>query len=197
MNKGRLEAFSDAVIAIVVTIMILEFKTPETPQISALWADAPYFFAYIVTYIFVGVAWYNHHYMFSLTKRVTKSIYWLNNFWLLTMSFLPVATAWVGRFINARGPEYFYFVVHFAWLLAYWLLSQAIARANQTVAPDVYQKITQMPIYGILTKWYFWVAQIILVIGIYFFPAVELLFVAGEVLVIGNKTTSDSDRLFD
>lgn len=99
MNKGRLEAFSDAVIAIIVTIMILEFKTPETPEIKALLENGPYFFAYIITYVFVGVAWYNHHYMFSLTKRVTKRIYWLNNIWLLSMSFLPVATAWTGRFI--------------------------------------------------------------------------------------------------
>lgn len=141
MNKGRLEAFSDAVIAIIVTIMILEFKTPETAEMKALLENAPYFFAYIVTYLFVGVAWYNHHYMFSLTKRVTKRIYWLNNIWLLSMSFLPVATAWAGRFINSRGPEYFYYVVHFAWLMMYFLLSRALADANREVAPEVYQKI--------------------------------------------------------
>ncbi|SOB40865.1 conserved hypothetical protein [Latilactobacillus sakei] len=85
--------------------MILEFKTPETAEMKALLENAPYFFAYIVTYLFVGVAWYNHHYMFSLTKRVTKRIYWLNNIWLLSMSFLPVATAWAGRFINSRAQN--------------------------------------------------------------------------------------------
>lgn len=99
MDKGRLEAFSDAIIAIIVTIMILEFKMPETPEIKVLLGSGPYFFAYIITYVFVGVAWYNLHYMFSLRKRVTKRIYWLSNIWLLSMSFLPVATAWTGRFI--------------------------------------------------------------------------------------------------
>lgn len=196
MNKGRLEAFSDAVIAIIVTIMILEFKTPETAEMKALLENAPYFFAYIVTYLFVGVAWYNHHYMFSLTKRVTKRIYWLNNIWLLSMSFLPVATAWAGRFINSRGPEYFYYVVHFAWLMMYFLLSRALADANREVAPEVYQKITGMPIYGVIMKPYFWVIQVALIVAIYFFPAIELIFVILEVFVIGNRTGFDSDKLF-
>lgn len=198
MNKGRLEAFSDAVIAIVVTIMILEFKTPETPRLSALIENGPYFFAYIVTYLFVGVAWYNHHYMFSLTKRITKRVYWLNNLWLLTMSFLPVATAWAGRFINSRGPEYFYYVVHFAWLMAYFLLSWALAEANREVAPEVTAKIKGMPIYQVMANQkYFWLIQIVILIAIYFFPAIELIFVVLEVYIIGNRTTRDSDRLFD
>ncbi|WHQ78322.1 TMEM175 family protein [Latilactobacillus curvatus] len=197
MNKGRLEAFSDAVIAIIVTIMILEFKTSETPEIKALLENGPYFFAYIITYVFVGVAWYNHYYMFSLTKRGTKRIYWLNNIWLLSMSFLPVATAWTGRFINERGPEYFYYVVHLIWLLAYFFLSDALANANREVAPERYQKIKAMPIYSTITRPYFWVIQVILLVAIYFFPPIELIFVMVEIYMIGNRTDKESDQLFN
>ncbi|WP_367369892.1 TMEM175 family protein [Latilactobacillus curvatus] len=163
MNKGRLEAFSDAVIAIIVTIMILEFKTPETPEIKALLENGPYFFAYIITYVFVGVAWYNHYYMFSLTKRGTKRIYWLNNIWLL----------------------------------AYFFLSDALANANREVAPERYQKIKAMPIYSTITRPYFWVIQVILLVAIYFFPPIELIFVMVEIYAIGNRTDKESDQLFN
>ncbi|KRN94771.1 hypothetical protein IV81_GL001048 [Pediococcus stilesii] len=72
MNKSRVEAFTDAVVAIIMTIMILEFKTPETDRWSGIIAEVPYLFAYIVSFIFIAVAWYNHHYMFSIAKRITK-----------------------------------------------------------------------------------------------------------------------------
>ena len=96
MNKSRVEAFTDAVVAIIMTIMILEFKTPETDRWSGIIAEVPYLFAYIVSFIFIAVAWYNHHYMFAIAKRITKKIYWVNNFWIFTMSLLPVSTAWAG-----------------------------------------------------------------------------------------------------
>ena len=86
------------------TIMVLEFKTPEEPTFTALMANWSYLVAYLISFLFIGVAWYNHHYMFSLTKRVTKKIYWVNNLWILTMSMLSVSTAWAGRFINDVQP---------------------------------------------------------------------------------------------
>ena len=70
MNKGRVEAFTDAVVAIILTIMVLEFKTPETAKWTGIIHQLPYFFAYIVSFLFVGVAWYNHHYMFALALRI-------------------------------------------------------------------------------------------------------------------------------
>lgn len=110
MNKGRVEAFSDAIVAIIMTIMILEFKTPEDFHWQAILENLTYLFAYAVSFFFIAVAWYNHHYMFSLTKRVTKKIYWINNIWLFTMALIPVATAWAGEFMSHRGPEYFIFL---------------------------------------------------------------------------------------
>lgn len=93
MNHARVEAFTDAIVAILMTIMVLEFKTPTSPDWRAIFADLPYLFAYVVSFLFMGVAWYNHHYMFALSKRLTKRVFWLNNLWLLTMSLIPVATA--------------------------------------------------------------------------------------------------------
>ncbi|SOB40862.1 conserved hypothetical protein [Latilactobacillus sakei] len=80
--------------------------------------------------------------------------------------------------------------------MMYFLLSRALADANREVAPEVYQKITGMPIYGVIMKPYFWVIQVALIVAIYFFPAIELIFVILEVFVIGNRTGSDSDKLF-
>ena len=77
MNKGRVEAFTDAVVAIILTIMVLEFKTPETAKWTGIIHQLPYFFAYIVSFLFVGVAWYNHHYMFALALRISKKVYWI------------------------------------------------------------------------------------------------------------------------
>lgn len=119
MNKARVEAFTDAVVAIIMTIMVLEFKTPESPQWTAILHEGPYLFAFGVSFVFIAVAWYNHHYMFSLAERISKRVYWLNIAWLFAMSLLPVATAWAGRYLQARGPEYFYLLVFFLWSKTY------------------------------------------------------------------------------
>ncbi|WP_249214978.1 TMEM175 family protein [Lactiplantibacillus plantarum] len=79
MNKGRVEAFTDAVVAIVMTIMVLEFEVPSEPTFAAFAENGSYFIAYLISFLFIGVAWYNHHYMLTLTKRISKRVYWLNN----------------------------------------------------------------------------------------------------------------------
>lgn len=107
MKKERVEAFTDAVLAIILTIMILEFKTPESFAISAILDQVPYLISYAIGYLFIGVAWYNHHYMFAKTKWITQNVYWANNFWMFTTSFVPVATAWVGRGLMNRGRKSF------------------------------------------------------------------------------------------
>lgn len=116
MNKGRVEPYTDAVVAIILTIIVLEFKTPETAQWEEITRQIPYFFAYIVSFIFIGVAWYNNHYMFILAKRITKKVYWINNLWLFSMSLLPIATGWVRKFHKMLIPNtsicsYLFFVV--------------------------------------------------------------------------------------
>lgn len=100
MNKERLSAYSDAIMAIILTIMVLEIKTPQTYTPHALFEELPYFLAYSLSFLFIGVAWYNHHYMFAIVEHILKSTYWLNNLWLFCMSLLPVATDWAGEFMT-------------------------------------------------------------------------------------------------
>lgn len=88
--------------------------------------------------------------------------------------------------------------MHFSWLVAYFLLSWALAQANREVAPEVYHKIINMPIYKMMVNQkLFWLVQVILLVAIYFLPVIELVFVALEILIIGNRTTNDSDKLFN
>lgn len=199
MNKARVEAFTDAVVAIILTIMILEFKTPSSLAFSAIFENGPYLISYVVGYVFVGVAWYNHHYLFAVSKRITKRVYWLNNFWLFSMSFIPVATAWVGQGLNAFGPEAFYAIVYFLWTLSYPLLTLALlSTSRQAGDTKAVKAISAMPLYRFLTTWY-WVLGLVLVdvIALVMMPSLQLLVVAGLVVFVGARTNSDSDQLFN
>ncbi|MFC6176138.1 TMEM175 family protein [Companilactobacillus huachuanensis] len=198
MNKSRVEAFTDAVIAIILTIMILEFKTPESSKLSAITPQIPYMVSYAVGWLFIGIAWYNHHYMFSKAKVITRKIFWTNNFWMFTTSFIPVATAWVGRDLNAQGPEIFYAIVYFTWSLAYAILTHVIAKENERAGYEkVAGSIRDMKIYRALTSWKFVGAELIVwVLIIVFMPALQMLLIAFQVLFVGGRVNEDSDKMF-
>ncbi|WP_395320312.1 TMEM175 family protein [Fructilactobacillus frigidiflavus] len=195
MNKTRVEALTDAIVAIIMTVMVLEFKVPESPKLSAILAEMPYLFAYIVSLIFIGVAWYNQHYMFALVKRITKKIYWVNNLWLFTMSLIPVAAGWVGRYIDSTGPEWFYLIIFVAWSLAYLYLSKAIIQQLEVEDSKSAQKIKEMFIYRFINTPWFIVVTIIMAISIFFFPPSGLILGFIELVINGIKTNPDSDNL--
>ncbi|MFD1418410.1 TMEM175 family protein [Companilactobacillus keshanensis] len=199
MNKSRVEAFTDAVIAIILTIMILEFKTPESAKLSAILSQVPYMISYAVGWLFIGIAWYNHHYMFTKTKLVTRKIFWINNIWMFTTSFIPVATAWVGRDLNAQGPEIFYAIVYFFWSFAYVILTYAIAKANENAGhKEIAISIRHMKIYRALTSWQFVGAEIIIwVLILIYIPALQMVLITFQVLVVGGNVNEDSDKLFE
>ena len=196
MNKGRVEAFTDAVVAIVLTIMVLEFKTPEEPTFAALATEWSYLVAYLISFLFIGVAWYNHHYMFSLTKRVTKGIYWMNNLWILVMAMLPVSTAWAGRFISDVQPELFYFIIFTLWQWAYAGLSYVVMRTNREHHSEVAQKIRKMPVYRMNVNVGYWLVWVIVTVLIFQWPPIVLVFTVVELIVMGISTPKDSDKLF-
>ena len=195
MNKGRVEAFTDAVVAIILTIMVLEFKTPETAKWTGIIHQLPYFFAYIVSFLFVGVAWYNHHYMFALALRISKKVYWINNLWLFSMSLLPVATGWVGKFPQATGPEYLYLFVFIFWSLSYLWLSDAIRKTPEHVHTAVSQKIAQMFPFKFLSSIFFPLSIVITAIGIYFYPALGISITFVGLTILSFLTPSDSDQV--
>ena len=108
MGKGRLEAFSDGVIAVIITIMVLELRAPHSVDLPALLEDAPAFLAYMLSFIYVAIYWNNHHHMFHLVRQVDGSILWANNFLLFCLSLVPFTTDWMGENHNATIPVALY-----------------------------------------------------------------------------------------
>ena len=111
MDKGRLEAFSDGVLAIIITIMVLEMKVP-LPHQGATLADLkpvlPYFLSYALSYVFIGIYWNNHHHLFQATERVTGATLWANLHLLFWLSLIPFTTAWTGQNNFAPTPTALY-----------------------------------------------------------------------------------------
>ncbi|WP_099974564.1 TMEM175 family protein [Lactobacillus terrae] len=198
MNKSRVEAFTDAVLAIILTIMVLEIKIPESTHLSAILEEVPYILSYAVGWLFIGVAWYNHHYMFSKTKVVSRRIFWVNNFWMFSTSFVPVATAWIGKDINARGPEIFYTIVYTIWSIAYALLTYVIISENEKSGhPEIANDIRSMAIYIVLTNWKLSIVEIVIVVLILIYmPALLLVLVTLQIIFVGARFNADSDKLF-
>jgi uncharacterized membrane protein len=129
MDKGRLEAFSDGVIAIIITIMVLEMKLPrphDVPTLADLKPILPYFFSYALSYVFLGIYWNNHHHMFQATERVSGGILWANLHLLFWLSLIPFTTAWMGENNFARTPTALYGVVLLLAAIAYYTLQLTI-----------------------------------------------------------------------
>ncbi|AKP66256.1 TMEM175 family protein [Companilactobacillus ginsenosidimutans] len=198
MNKGRVEAFTDAIIAIILTIMILEFKVPESTKLSAIIPDIPFIVSYAIGYFFIGTAWYNHHYMFSKTKLVTQRVFWTNIAWMFATSFLPVATAWVGEHINSRGPQIFYAIIYTLWSITYALLTYYIAADNEKAGhPEIAKSIRSMRIYRFMTNWKtLLIHLVLLVLTLIFIPALQLALVLIQIIFVGSRFNKDSDKLF-
>ncbi len=126
MNKNRLEAFSDVVIAIIITIMVLELKVPHGAEFSDLNSLIPVFVSYILSFVYVGIYWNNHHHMFHAVQKVTGPIMWANLHLLFWLSVVPFVTAWAGENHFAPVPVLFYGVVLLMAALAYTILSLTI-----------------------------------------------------------------------
>ncbi len=126
MNKNRLEAFSDGVLAIIITIMVLEMKVPHGETVAALLPLAPVFLSYVLSFIYVGIYWSNHHHMLHLAGRVNGTILWANLHLLFWLSVLPFATGWMGENHFASAPSALYGVVLLMAAVAYWILQRAI-----------------------------------------------------------------------
>jgi uncharacterized membrane protein len=126
MGKNRLEAFSDGVIAIIITIMVLELKVPHGESIDALAPLIPVFLSYVLSFIYVGIYWNNHHHMLHACLKVTGPILWANLHLLFWLSMFPFATGWMGENHFAATPSALYGVVLLMAAIAYWLLQQLI-----------------------------------------------------------------------
>jgi uncharacterized membrane protein len=132
MGTGRLEAFSDGVLAIIITIMVLELHVPEgaPPGLDALHDVWPKFVSYILSFIYVGIYWNNHHHMLHVTRRVNGAVLWSNLHLLFWLSLIPFTTAWVGENHFAATPMALYGVVLLMAAIAYYILQLALLSAD-------------------------------------------------------------------
>ena len=126
MNKSRLEAFSDGVLAIIITVMVLELKQPNGTDLAALTRLFPVFLSYVLSFVYVGIYWNNHHHLFHATQRVSAAILWANLHLLFWLSLFPFATAWLGEGHLAAIPTAFYGFVLFMAAIAWYILQSAI-----------------------------------------------------------------------
>jgi uncharacterized membrane protein len=126
MQKNRLEAFSDGVLAIIITIMVLELKVPHETNLAALQPILPVFLSYVLSFIYVGIYWNNHHHLFHSTKRVSGGILWANLHLLFWLSLFPFATGWMGENHLESTPTAFYGTVLLMAGVAYYVLQRAI-----------------------------------------------------------------------
>jgi uncharacterized membrane protein len=126
MGKGRLEAFSDGVIAIIITIMVLAMKVPDKADLSALRPLIPIFLSYLLSFTFVGIYWNNHHHLLQAVRHVNGGILWANLHLLFWLSLIPFVTAWMGESHFASWPVALYGTVMLSAGSAYFILSKAL-----------------------------------------------------------------------
>jgi uncharacterized membrane protein len=126
MGKGRLEAFSDGVIAVIITIMVLEMKVPHGTELEALSPMWPVFLAYVLSYVYTGIYWSNHHHMLHAIDHVTGGILWANLHLLFWLSLVPFVTGWMSENHFAPVPTALYGVVLLMASIAYYILSRSL-----------------------------------------------------------------------
>jgi uncharacterized membrane protein len=135
MRTGRLEAFSDGVIAILITILVLELRPPEGTDLSALRELGSVFLAYVLSFVHLGIYWNNHHHMLLATERINGAVLWANLHLLFWLSLFPFTTAWMGEHHFAEVPTAVYGVVLFCAAIAYYLLQSLIIREQGQDSP--------------------------------------------------------------
>ncbi len=135
MGKNRLEAFSDGVIAIIITIMVLEMKIPHGDSVGMLKPLVPVFMSYVLSFVYLGIYWNNHHHMLLTCTRVTGGVLWANLHLLFWLSLFPFATGWMGENHFAATPSALYGGVLLAAAIAYWILQQSIIAAQGPGSP--------------------------------------------------------------
>ena len=126
MGKNRLEAFSDGVIAIIITIMVLELKVPHGDELAALLPLVPVLLSYVLSFVYLGIYWNNHHHMLHTCRTVTGSVLWANLHLLFWLSLIPFTTGWMGENHFATLPAATYGFVLLMAAIAYWILQQRI-----------------------------------------------------------------------
>ena len=131
MSRGRLEAFSDGVIAILITIMVLEMKVPHGITLASLGGVWPVFVSYVLSFIYLGIYWSNHHHLFQVVRRVSGGVLWANLHLLFWLSLVPFVTGWMGENHFARVPVALYGTVLLCAAVAYFILTRVLLKQHE------------------------------------------------------------------
>ena len=182
METNRLEAFSDGVIAVIITVLVLEMKVPHGPDLQALLPVLPVFLSYVLSFVYVGIYWNNHHHMFQLADTLDGAVLWTNLHLLFWLSLLPFTTGWMGENHFERWPTVLYGVNLLACAIAFTILQTSIIRHDgkqgllaKAVASDFKGKVSPA-IYaaGIACAWFLpaWTGMVFFVVAalIWFVP---------------------------
>jgi uncharacterized membrane protein len=173
MNKGRLEAFSDGVIAIIITIMVLEMKVPHGYDFISLKPLFHVFVSYVLSFIYLGIYWNNHHHMLHTVKQVSGGILWANLHLLFWLSLVPFVTGWMGENDFAKAPVALYGVILLMAAVAYYILRTQILRTHgkdsllsKAIGKDLKGKMSPLLYLVAISSAYFnqWIAGSIYVI---------------------------------
>jgi uncharacterized membrane protein len=132
MNKGRLEAFSDGVLAIIITIMVLELRIPATADVSSLLPLCSVLLSYALSFVFLGIYWSNHHHLFQAVKKVDGRVLWANLHLLFWLSLTPFVMGWMGRYDFAPWPVALYGVILLMSAVAYFILTRALLSIHES-----------------------------------------------------------------
>ena len=189
VSKSRLGGFVDGIVAVVMTIMLLEFRIPESGLLmDFLRNNLVYMIAYILSFIYVTTSWFNQQYMLTNAERVTRRIYVSTMLWILSLSLLPVLAAWTGRTIDLfdhlgstapKTPALLFMAMIGLWGLAYVQMSKAYILDNP---PHVAEKIKAMEVLHVLNH-PIWILVIFLaMVATYFYPPFVLIYTAGEMI---------------
>lgn len=173
MGKNRLEAFSDGVLAIIITIMVLELKVPHGETLAALKPLLPVFLSYVLSFVYIGIYWNNHHHLLHTVHRISGGILWANLFLLFCLSLLPFVTGWMGENHFAAVPTALYGAVLILAAIAYWILVRAIIAVEgrdsllaHAIGRDIKGNLS-IVIYGVAVGSAFfdqWIAQALYVV---------------------------------
>lgn len=131
MKTSRFEAFTDAIIAIVMTVLVLELKIPEKGTFEALFVVKHQFIIYLISFVLLAIYWNNHHQLVDTVEKINGRTLWVNNFFIFTLTLFPFATSWISDFPSALGTQAFYGVVILLADIGFYLLCDSLARCSE------------------------------------------------------------------
>ena len=190
VSKGRLAGFIDAIIAVIMTIMLLEFELPKTGGILDFLKDnLVYLIAYLLSFIYVTTSWFNQQYMLSQAEKITRRIYHSCMIWVLSLSMLPVLSAWAGRTMDffhdfgihsPKAPALLFIVMIYIWGFAYSYMTDCFIADNPKEKAEL---IAQMEVYHYLRNPFWKIGMVISFIIIFHYPPFVFIYTAGEMII--------------